>query len=204
MSKKLISITLVAYAFFASQIFSNEVREPKHLSTEEIFPHLTTAKNTIIWCGSGFPNATDFDKILNTGDTTIFLKKGLAYLKLKQDSSSCSVLAEYYQDIEEYSEAFRWASEGSKRGCGFCMSVLRWSYANGKGITNNSTESTKWLYIAASKGREEEKKLLESLVKYSVKHPENKTLQDDLEKGKLLAKDWMKKNPQAFIISNEK
>lgn len=154
-------------------------------------------EDCIIWFGRGCPITKYESRKLDSIEKSKLIDAGLEFLKNDCNNIiSNEILTKYYEEREEHSKSLYWAFAGAEKGSNYCMSILRWMYANGIGVVEDQIEASKWMILAATLGNKEEKKLLDIIhdlnAQCSYTNP-------DHEEGRKRAQDWMRQHLELFI-----
>lgn len=169
-------------------------------TTEESFekPGFTAVEEYMLWFGYGCPDKANYNPSnFSKSEKEKYIEDGLNWLKNHKNKDSFEQLAYYYREKNDSPKALYWAFLGAEKGSGFCMSFLRWSYSHGEGVVQDYEEAIKWTYLAAAKGIDEDKKLLNELKKSNMG-----VVNSLIEDGRIHANEWMKKHPDAFFDPN--
>lgn len=175
---------------FSATIFAQEEKESKF--------KITTYEDFILWAGHDFHSEFDPNLIKDEKLKKSALKDGLKIVgeRAKEgDRFNQECLAVYYFIEHDYRKSLYWALKSAEQGSSAGMEILACAYANGKGVLEDSEESIKWFILGEAVGGEQAKRFL---VRIRTEYKDFDTW-DFVKQGKLKAKEWMEKHPEAFF-----
>jgi len=159
-------------------------------------PKIESCLDAILWAGAGYPNRFDPKDIKEGPERQEIIEEGLLNLEkcAKLGSRPClGILAEYYyHHAKDYRRGLVWYHKAASYGSVEAMTNLRYAYDNGEGVVRDLVEATKWSYLAAALGSENDKKIIDKIDKND---PDYQLILE----GQRLAKIWEKEHPHVFI-----
>jgi len=157
---------------------------------------LLTYEDCIIWVGCGCPDQFDPKNIHEGPEKEKNLINGLVYQEeraIEGNVVNQEILAGYYfTHKKDFRKGVYWSQQAVLHGCSRAMSFLRFAYFNGNGVIEDSAEGFKWAFLAAARGEEFDKNLIEK-----IKTINSKSI--DLLEGKKRAQIWENEHPKAFL-----
>jgi len=102
----------------------------------------------------------------------------------------------YFLRTHDYNEAAKWYLKAAEQGFAKAQSILGSYYASGKGVARDDVLACKWLYLAASQGDEDAKRLLPD--------SEEKLTPEKISEAQQLAREFKPSKPYklgSFVLN---
>ncbi|MDB2614418.1 hypothetical protein N9Y92_04615 [Chlamydiales bacterium] len=118
------------------------------------------------------------------------------HITLEQKNHNAEQLNKLHHDTGELRKAIYWAYQGTHSGSVKCMKYLALRYFEGKGVVEDLEEYYQWLYLGSALGDEE---CYQAIFSDKIDAVGCKHMQEQMEGGRLKAKDWARCHDLLFI-----